>query len=103
MGTTQGRILLRKSNRRGPNPYGATVRLEKLTDEDAVVRLSPIYLTLYEAAAHLKGQISIDDYREIFETIWTDRARAAGWSLKIEYSNINGNTACIFRFSRKAA
>ncbi len=88
---------------RGPNPYGDTLRLEKLTDEEAEVRFSPVYLTLYGAATHLKDQISFADYKEIFETIWTDRARAAGWALRIEYLDANGNSGCIFRFRRKAA
>ncbi len=87
---------------RGLDSYGNGVRLENLTDKEAVVRLSPIYFMLYEAASHLKPQISFEDYKEIFETIWQDRARAAGWNLAIEYLNAKGSTECVFRFTRKA-
>ncbi|MBZ5498770.1 MAG: hypothetical protein LAP85_20420 [Acidobacteriia bacterium] len=90
-----------QANLRGPNLYGEGVRLEKLTDEEAVVRLSPTYFILYQSAAHLKGQISFEDYKEIFETIWQDRALAAGWNLKIDYQDTKGYTECVFRFSRK--
>jgi len=85
---------------RGPNPQADAVTLETLTDREAVVRLAPIYFQLYQAAAHLKPQISAADYREIFETIWQDRARAAGWTLKIEYSDRQGTAQCVFRFGR---
>ena len=87
---------------RGPNFIPDPVRLESLSDREAVVRLHPIYFQLYQAAAHLKPQISLEDYRKIFETIWQDRARAAGWNLKIEYADDRGYTMCIFRFSREA-
>jgi hypothetical protein len=87
---------------RGPNLYGEGVRLEKLTDEEAVVRLSPMYFMLYQSAAHLKGQISFEDYKEIFETIWQDRAIAAGWKLAIEYRDSGGTTECVFHFTRSA-
>lgn len=90
-----------QANLRGPNSRADGVTLETLTDREAVVRLFPIYFQLYRAAAHLKPQISIEDYREIFETIWQDRARAAGWTLDIEYKDQQGYTECVFRFSRK--
>ena len=82
------------------------VRLEKLDDEDAVVRFAPMCFMLYRAAAHLKPQISFADYREMFETIWQDRAKAAGWTLKIEYADLktpDGVTECVFRFRRVRA
>ena len=86
---------------RGQNARGGLVRLEKLTDEEAVVRLVPFYFLLYSRAAHLKQQIGFDDYRELFETIWQDRARAAGWTLKIEYKDIGGGLECVFHFHRR--
>jgi hypothetical protein len=89
-----------QANLRGPNTRADAVTLESLTDREAVVRLYPIYFQLYQAAAHLKPQISPEDYREIFETIWQDRARAAGWTLKIDYAEDQGYTKCVFRFGR---
>ncbi len=76
---------------------GNKVTLEKLDDHEAVVRFDDlIYFALYMRASHLKQQISLEDYVKIFETIWQDRARAAGWILKID-----GQGRRIFlRFSR---
>jgi hypothetical protein len=72
------------------------VTLEKLTAEDALVRVTSRWFQLYEAAAHLKPQISPEDYRRLFETIWQDRATNAGWDLTISYEG----EACLFRLAR---
>lgn len=79
------------------NLRGNQVTLETLSDTAAVVHLSPIFFSLYFRAAHLKPQISLEDYRRIFETIWQDRASAAGWKLGIEYAP---DYIVTFRFSR---
>ncbi len=65
---------------------GNDVTLVKLDDKEAVVRMKTNYFALYFAAAHLKPVISLDDYKKIFETLWQDRARCAGWHLDVEYS-----------------
>ncbi len=82
------------------NLRGNEVVLEKLDDTQAVVKLKTQYLTLYSVAAHLKPLISFDDYRQIFETIWQDRAANAGWKLQIEYLPDNRVT---FHLSRPSA
>lgn len=69
------------------NLRGNKVALEKLDANGAVVRMSPYYFRLYKESAHVPQQISFEDYIRIFETIWQDRARAAGWNLAIEYVN----------------
>ena len=76
---------------------GDKVTLEKLDEREAVVRFDDLtYFALYQRATHLKAQISRDDYIKIFETIWQERARAAGWNLTID-----GQGRRIFlRFSR---
>lgn len=74
------------------------VTLEKLADTEAVVRVVPRWFRLYEAAAHLKPKISAEDYRRLFETIWTDRALNAGWNVEFAYAG----DECVFRFTRKA-
>jgi hypothetical protein len=66
---------------------GNKVTLEKLGPDEAVIRLSTIFFRLYKESAHLVQQIPFEDYTRIFETIWQDRARAAGWSLVIDYEN----------------
>jgi len=63
------------------------VVLEKLTDTEAVVSLQTHFFFLYKRATHLRQWIPFDEYREIFETIWQDRAQAAGWNLEIEYKD----------------
>jgi len=65
--------------------YGDKVTLEKLDEHESVVRFDDLtYFALYMRASHLKEQISLEDYIKIFETIWQERARAAGWNLKID-------------------
>jgi hypothetical protein len=60
------------------------VVLEKLTEEEAVVSLQAYFFFLYKRATHLRQWIPFDEYKQIFETIWQDRALAAGWNLAIE-------------------
>jgi hypothetical protein len=71
---------------------GEEVTLEKLEENEAVVRLTQIYFALYQRSAHLKLQISYEDYKTLFETIWQDRAEKAGWTLQIEYKEDD----CVF-------
>jgi hypothetical protein len=78
------------------NLRGNNVTLEKLNDNEALVRMELIYFGLYKAAAHLRERISYDDYRQIFETIWQDRAEKAGWKLKITYEE----EKCLFHFTK---
>ena len=85
------------------NLRGNAVTLEKLGDEEAVVRMSPYFFRLYQESAHLAQQIPFEDYARIFETIWQDRARAAGWALAIEYVNQPHRASecrLVFRLSR---
>jgi hypothetical protein len=63
------------------------VVLEKLTDEEAVVSLQTHFFFLYKRATHLRQWLPFDEYKQIFETIWQDRAQAAGWKLEIEYKD----------------
>lgn len=79
---------------------GNNVTLEKLTDNEAVVQMETIYFYLYKASSHLRDQISFEDYRRIFETIWQDRAEKAGWKLKIEYQGEYPGAICVFRFTK---
>lgn len=64
---------------------GNKVILERLNEHEAVIRFNyNQYFALYSNTSHLKTQISSKDYSKIFETIWQDRARAAGWTLAID-------------------
>jgi hypothetical protein len=75
----------------------SNITLEKLDDQEAIVRMKPLYFQLYEGTGHLKEQISSADYRRIFETRWQDRANKAGWDLNISY----GDGGCTFRLIRQ--
>jgi hypothetical protein len=78
------------------NLRGNDVVLEKLDDHEALLKITPLYFALYQAASHLKRQISLEDYIRIFETIWQERADKAGWKLKIE----GQGKICIFHFTK---
>jgi hypothetical protein len=79
------------------NLYGNPLTLVKLEDNEAVVEMQPLYFLLYRHASHIKPQISFEDYRKLFETIWTDRAQAAGWKLAIDYKK---DDICTLTFTR---
>jgi hypothetical protein len=79
---------------------GNTVILESLTGREASVRIQSQFFALYKRTGHLRGQIAFEDYRRIFETIWQDRAAAAGWKLEISYKDPEC-LQCVFRFTRK--
>jgi hypothetical protein len=68
------------------NLRGNNVTLVKLSDSQAIVQMETKFFDLYFTATHLKPMISIQDYKRIFETIWQDRAKNAGWNLDIKYS-----------------
>jgi len=70
------------------------VVLEKLSDEEARLRFTPRAFALYDQTAEMKPHISLDDYRHLFEMVWRDRARSAGWNLSISYEK----GECVFRF-----
>jgi len=78
---------------------GNAVTLETLSDREATVRIRPHFFALYKQAAHLKAQIAFEDYRRIFETLWKDRAAAAGWNIQIAYDDPECLT-CVMRFKR---
>jgi hypothetical protein len=75
---------------------GNDVTLSRLTDEDAVVAIDSICFRLYRQTSHLRQQVSEDEYRRIFETVWRDRAVAAGWNVQFTYDG----TRCSLRFTR---
>ena len=79
------------------NLRGNKVTLEKLEENEAVVNMQLDYLALYQRAAHLKQQISYEEYILIFETVWKDRAYNAGWEIDIKYLE---NLYCVFTFKK---
>jgi hypothetical protein len=84
------------------NLIGNEVILEKLEDREATARMRTHFFHLYKVTGHLSQQISFEDYRRIFETMWLDRARAAGWELRIEYIDKDyQGSEFVFYFTRK--
>jgi hypothetical protein len=80
--------------------HGNLVSLERINDDEAVVKMQTHYFFLYKNTSHMKTWISFADYRRIFETIWTDRAEAAGWKVAFEYED-KECLQSILRFSKK--
>jgi hypothetical protein len=74
--------------------------LEKLDEGEAVVKMKPLYFQIYKSASHLKTIITLAEYRRLFETIWTDRAQAAGWKVSFTYEDPDC-IGCVLRFSGK--
>jgi len=79
------------------NLLDSPVTLQALDDTSAVIRLTPRWFQLYKRTGHLRQMVSEFDFRNLFETVWQDRARAAGWSLLIEYGQDNN---AVFRLKR---
>ncbi len=66
---------------------GNAVTLETLADNEAVVSIDPVFLRLYAQSAHMRERLDRATYVKLFETIWEDRARAAGWKLQFVYAD----------------
>lgn len=78
------------------NLIGNEVTLQKLDENEAIVKMIPLYFQIFRHATHLKRQITFQDYRKIFEIVWEYRAQSAGWNLQVDIRGVE----CIFRFKR---
>jgi hypothetical protein len=78
------------------NLIGNEVTLQKLDENEAVVKMIPLNFQVFRHATHLKRQVAFQDYRKIYETIWKHRAQSAGWDLLVDIRGVE----CIFRFKR---
>lgn len=78
------------------NLRGGEVVLEKLGDDEALVKIRPLLINIYLQSSHFKQQISWDDFIEIYFAIWKDRAEQAGWKLDF----ILGDYLLGFHFKR---
>jgi hypothetical protein len=67
------------------NLRGNEVSLIKLDDNEAIIDIGTHFFALYRNTGHLKNNISFDDYKDIFETLWNDRTKYSGWNLELEY------------------
>ncbi|MFC1888616.1 hypothetical protein ACFL4G_02555 [Thermodesulfobacteriota bacterium] len=78
------------------NLRGNALVLETLADNEAVIRFTPMFLLLYKKTAHLRQQIAYEDYVDLFEFRWRDRAASAGWDVEFHYDA----SECVMRFHR---
>lgn len=68
--------------------YGENVSIREFTETHSELFFKEcIWIFLYKVASHLKCMISYDEYIEIFETIWKDRAVCNGYQVDILYSD----------------
>jgi hypothetical protein len=64
---------------------GSPTTLTALDDAHAVVVIDAIDLRLYRQTAHLRHLIAEPEFREFSETLWRQRATAAGWNVEFAY------------------
>lgn len=79
------------------NLRGNDVTLLSLGDNEAILEMGSYFFALYDVTSHLRNRISFEDYKAIFETIWQDRAKYAGWDLQLSYRE---NYVVQFNFTR---
>ena len=68
--------------------YGEDIYITKFTEEHSELLFkNSSCLFLYKVAGHLKHMIPYDEYIELFETIWKDRAIFNGYTASFAYEN----------------
>lgn len=66
--------------------YGEDVYITAFSEEySELIFKNSNWLFLYKTAVHLKRMISDDEYLELYETIWKDRAVCNGYMAEISY------------------
>jgi hypothetical protein len=66
--------------------WGQSMVVEELTDTHAMLLFKDHeLLILYDVAGHLRPRISLEEYKELFEDQWRDRACWAGWNVRFVY------------------
>lgn len=65
---------------------GEKVAIEKFSDTHCIIHFRDhIWFKVYDIATHLRARITRDDYRELFENAWRDRAKQNEWNVKFQY------------------
>ena len=66
--------------------WGQEVVTEALSEaHSAVLFKDHELLALYDVTGHLRPRISLEEYKELFEDQWRDRARWTGWTARFTY------------------
>jgi len=65
---------------------GENVSVDVFTDDKCALRfINHLWFRVYHAVSHIKIQLTLEEYKKLFEHIWTDRAMHAGWNVDFEY------------------
>ena len=68
--------------------YNEDVILEELLGNYSIIRLrNHIWRRMYNMTGHLRTMLSFEEYMELFEYIWTDRANKNGWNICFKYED----------------
>ena len=66
--------------------WGQKMEVRELSETHSVLLFKDHeYLMLYDVTGHLRPSISLEDYKELFEDKWRNRASAVGWNVQFEY------------------
>ena len=66
--------------------HGERVKIESFTEQECCLRFCQhSWRKLYAMTGHLREIINYEEFLGLFEAIWQDRAKAAGWKLHIAY------------------
>jgi len=67
---------------------GENISLEVFTDTKCVIRfIEHLWFAVYHRAGHIKTQLTMDEFKALFEHVWKDRALHAGWDISFEYDS----------------
>lgn len=68
--------------------HGENVVIKEFRPEKCEVMIyDHIWKSMYFTAGHLKSMIGYAEYMELFEAIWKDRAKSAGWEIAFGYTD----------------
>jgi hypothetical protein len=65
---------------------GENISIEMCTDEKCIIHFKEhLWFKVYHSSSHLNIQISFEEYKKLFESIWLDRAFHSGWEVEFTY------------------
>ena len=67
---------------------GENIVIKKFQEEKCEVTIyDHVWRSMYCTAGHLKSVIEYPEYMELFESIWKNRAKSAGWEIAFDYTD----------------
>jgi len=65
---------------------GENISLDEFSESKSIIRfIGHLWRKMYDMTGHLKLQIEYEEYIELFEAIWNDRAKSSGWQIEFLY------------------